>query len=134
MEKSWEKDWKNSPGKGRSHYDMPIQPIEYFASAYKQAISANIVKYAMRHLRKNGKEDLEKARWYVDWLLKAHREASEITTKQFIEKNELEPEVGEILVLLEVFKAIESRNSYTADKIIGLIDKQLIKLIEKHYE
>lgn len=133
MDKSWKDDWKNSPGKGRSHYDIAIQPIEYFASAYKQAISANIIKYAMRHLKKNGKEDLEKARWYTDWLMRAHKEVP-VSSKEFIKANELEDEVAEIIVLLEVFKSIENRNSYTAGKIIEMIDKQLIKLIEKHYE
>ena len=133
MDKSWKDDWKNSPGKGRSHYDIAIQPIEYFASAYKQAISANIIKYAMRHLKKNGKEDLEKARWYTDWLMRAHK-ATPVSSKEFIRANELEDEVAEIIVLLEGFKAIENRNSYTAGKIIEMIDKQLIKLIEKHYE
>ena len=133
MDKSWKDDWKNSPGKGRSHYDIAIQPIEYFASAYKQAISANIIKYAMRHLKKNGKEDLEKARWYTDWLMRSHK-STPVSSKEFIEANELEPEVAEIIVLLEVFKAIENRNSYTAGKIIEMIDKELVKLIEKHYE
>ena len=133
MEKSWKDDWKNSPGKGRSHYEMAIQPIEYYASEYKQAIAANIIKYAMRHQRKNGKEDLEKARWYADWLARSHNSRS-FTSKEFIQANELEEEVGEIIVLLEVFKAIQNKNSYTAGKIIEMIDKQIVRLIEKHYE
>jgi hypothetical protein len=31
--------------------------------------TANAIKYLWRWKRKNGAEDLKKARWYIDWLV-----------------------------------------------------------------
>lgn len=52
------------------HYKcMPIQPA-YFAHVNKLGfLEANVIKYVCRHSRKHGKEDLLKARHYIDLLL-----------------------------------------------------------------
>lgn len=41
------------------------------ASAY---MSGNILKYLWRHEYKNGLEDLQKARWYLDRLIEGYQE------------------------------------------------------------
>lgn len=41
------------------------------ASAY---MSGNILKYLWRHEFKNGLEDLQKAQWYLDRLIKDYKE------------------------------------------------------------
>lgn len=55
---------------GGSHYkDMPIQPIEFITKNGLGFIVGNIIKYVCRYKNKNGKEDLLKARHYIDLLI-----------------------------------------------------------------
>lgn len=54
---------------GGSHYQMPIQPIEFIVKnniAYREA---NVIKYTVRHKNKNGKEDILKAIHYLEMIL-----------------------------------------------------------------
>ena len=57
---------------GGNHYkSMNIQPIEFI---YQNSIpyhEANVIKYVCRHKSKNGKQDLLKARHYIDLLIAA---------------------------------------------------------------
>ena len=52
---------------GGNHYLMPIQVFEFIAAnkdhldAYKGAILKDVMKYIIRHEKKGGKEDLDKA-------------------------------------------------------------------------
>lgn len=66
-------DMVNQP----SHYTQGgIECIEAIKSAIKTAppvqafLVANILKYVWRYREKNGIEDLRKARWYIDELIK----------------------------------------------------------------
>lgn len=55
---------------GGSHYkELDIQPIEYILANNLGYAEGNVVKYVTRYSLKNGKEDLEKARHYIDLLL-----------------------------------------------------------------
>ena len=55
---------------GGSHYkDMKIQPIEYCLANNLNACESAVVKYISRHREKNGKQDLEKIKHYVDILI-----------------------------------------------------------------
>lgn len=54
---------------GGRHYKMTIQPIEYILANNLGFIEGNIVKYISRWRNKNGIEDLEKIKHYVDWLI-----------------------------------------------------------------
>ena len=55
---------------GGSHYkDMEIQPMEY---CFKNKLSypvSNVIKYVSRYQRKNGIEDLKKAKHCIDLLI-----------------------------------------------------------------
>lgn len=36
--------------------------------------AGNVIKYVWRHKRKNGVEDLKKAKWYLERLIRAYEE------------------------------------------------------------
>jgi hypothetical protein len=54
---------------GGAHYQLKIQPIEYIHKNNLSFIQGNIVKYITRYKDKNGKQDLEKIKHYVDLLI-----------------------------------------------------------------
>jgi hypothetical protein len=54
---------------GGSHYQTAIQPIEYIFHNDLNFLQGNIIKYATRYKDKNGREDLEKIKHYVDLLI-----------------------------------------------------------------
>lgn len=54
---------------GGDHYDLPIQPIEYILANDLSFIEGNIIKYVTRYKRKNGMQDLLKAKHYLELLI-----------------------------------------------------------------
>lgn len=55
---------------GGDHYkNMPIQPVEFITKNNIPFIEGNIIKYICRHASKNGKQDLEKAKHFIDLLI-----------------------------------------------------------------
>ena len=54
---------------GGDHYDLPIQPLEYIHANQLGYIEGNIIKYATRHKKKNGVEDVKKIIHYCELLL-----------------------------------------------------------------
>jgi len=55
---------------GGDHYkDMAIQPRTFIKANHLDYDEGNIVKYVCRHRTKNGREDLLKARHYLDMLI-----------------------------------------------------------------
>lgn len=55
---------------GGDHYKkMKIQPIEFIYENDIPYIEANVIKYVCRHKYKNGLEDLEKAKHYIELLI-----------------------------------------------------------------
>jgi hypothetical protein len=54
---------------GGDHYESMIQPIDYILANNMDFVEGNIIKYVTRYKKKNGLEDLEKARWYLDRLI-----------------------------------------------------------------
>jgi|GEM_PF-1248088 hypothetical protein len=63
---------------GGTHYsDKAIQPIEYIEANNLGIHEANIVKYITRWKDKNGLEDLEKARWYLERLIKITKKGNQ---------------------------------------------------------
>lgn len=49
-----------------------IEPKEFILRNNLDFPTGNVIKYVMRHHYKNGKQDLEKAKEYIDWLIKHH--------------------------------------------------------------
>lgn len=63
-------DSVNSP----DHYQGAIECIEAIEAsmspeAFKGSLKANVIKYIWRYERKNGLEDLKKAKWYLERLI-----------------------------------------------------------------
>ena len=50
--------------------DAVIECIEYIESHAFDFLEGNVIKYVTRYERKNGVEDLKKASWYLDRLIK----------------------------------------------------------------
>ena len=48
---------------------MNIQPIEFILANELGFCEGNVIKYLCRYRRKNGLEDLKKARQYLDFLI-----------------------------------------------------------------
>ena len=66
----------NKPPKqiGGNHYEQAIEPIEYIEANNIPFHEANVIKYISRWKRKNGLEDLKKAKWYLDRLIEIKKE------------------------------------------------------------
>ena len=55
---------------GGNHYrDLAIQPVEFIYANRLDFLQGNAIKYIVRFRHKNGKEDLLKARHYIDLLI-----------------------------------------------------------------
>lgn len=55
---------------GGNHYkDNPIQTWDYIIENNLGYLEGNIIKYVSRYKKKNGIEDLKKARHYLDKLI-----------------------------------------------------------------
>jgi len=54
---------------GGSHYQLPIQPIDYIVKNNLGYREGNVVKYTTRHKTKNGAEDIKKAIHYLQMIL-----------------------------------------------------------------
>ena len=55
---------------GGDHYkDMKIQPSEFINKNKMQFAEGNAIKYICRHQKKGGKQDLEKAKHYIDMII-----------------------------------------------------------------
>ena len=55
---------------GGNHYkNAAIQPVEFIVANNIPYREANVIKYVFRHASKNGKQDLLKARHYIDKLI-----------------------------------------------------------------
>ncbi len=60
---------------GGSHYkDKAVQPWDYITSNGLGYLEGNVVKYVSRYKEKNGVQDLEKARHYLDKLIEIERQ------------------------------------------------------------
>jgi hypothetical protein len=54
---------------GKHYKKYPIQPFEYNQKNELRYCEGNVVKYVTRHRDKYGKEDLLKAKHYIDLLI-----------------------------------------------------------------
>ena len=55
---------------GGDHYSkLAIQPVEYITKNKLTYLQGNVIKYITRYKDKNGLQDLQKARHYVDMLI-----------------------------------------------------------------
>ena len=69
MQKKTTKAPSTNRQEGGSHYQLPIQPIEYIYKNKLGYMEGNVIKYVTRHESKNGAEDLRKAIHYLEMLI-----------------------------------------------------------------
>ena len=55
------------------HYDTKIQAIDYIEANELDFAEGNIIKYITRYKKKNGLEDLLKAKFYVELLINRYK-------------------------------------------------------------
>ena len=94
LDKEWGKEWEeyvlkseredylastmaSEEKKTPKHYDNTIQPIEFMYEVmnddeYMGFCRGNVIKYIGRYPEKGGKLDLEKAKYYLDELLRVY--------------------------------------------------------------
>lgn len=54
----------------QAHYtQFKIQPATFIAANDLDYFQGNVIKYVMRYKMKNGREDLEKAKFYIDMMI-----------------------------------------------------------------
>lgn len=61
---------------GRHYKDFVIQPIEYILTNDIPFLEANVIKYVSRWKDKNGVEDLEKAKHYIEILIERNKSST----------------------------------------------------------
>jgi len=55
---------------GGSHYNgMAIQPVTFIMENGLSYAQGNVIKYVCRYLDKNGIQDLQKAKQYIDFMI-----------------------------------------------------------------
>ncbi len=54
---------------GGQHYQLPIQPVEYIYKNKLDFFQGNVIKYVTRYKQKNGLQDLQKAKHYIDLII-----------------------------------------------------------------
>ena len=62
----------NSRQVGGDHYQMAIQPWDFIVANEIPFLEATAMVYILRHKRKAGKQDLEKARHYIDKMIEVY--------------------------------------------------------------
>lgn len=64
---------------GGTHYsDLAIEPIHFITANNLGFCEGNVIKYVSRWKVKNGIEDLEKARWYIDFLIEVENDSKRL--------------------------------------------------------
>lgn len=71
---------------GGNHYkDLAIQPIEYIHANNIPFIEGCIIKYVSRWRNKNGVNDLEKAKHFLDMLIELESKKNDNTNQRSLE-------------------------------------------------
>ena len=74
---------------GGNHYkDMKIQPSEFINENKLQFAEGNAIKYICRHGSKGQKQDLEKAKHYIDMIIERDYPAEKIPEKVFLPESD----------------------------------------------
>lgn len=55
-----------------SYYKRKIEVSDFIDEYELNYFEGNIIKYVVRHKSKNGLEDLQKAKWYLERLIKKY--------------------------------------------------------------
>ena len=72
---------------GGTHYQVPIQPIEYIVKNDIPYREGNVIKYVTRHKSKNGAEDIKKAIHYLEMILEDYEGKPKEKVREVTESN-----------------------------------------------
>lgn len=101
---------------GGDHYqNMKIQPAEFINKNKMKFAEGNAIKYICRHINKGGKQDLEKAKHYIDMIIERDYGDEAEMSKTFTPS--VEPEVNMTYEGLSVNFPEGSENDKTEDEI-----------------
>tara|TARA_B100000035_G_scaffold165828_1_gene141496 strand:+ start:169 stop:537 length:369 start_codon:yes stop_codon:yes gene_type:complete len=101
---------------GGDHYqNMKIQPAEFINKNEMKFAEGNAIKYICRHINKGGKQDLEKAKHYIDMIIERDYGDEAEMSKTFTPS--VEPEVNMTYEGLSVNFPEGSENDKTEDEI-----------------
>ena len=79
---------------GKRYKDMKIQPIEFIHANNLGFCEANVVKYITRWRTKNGIEDLQKAKHYIDLLIQLEERENARVSRQLDATKPVEREIS----------------------------------------
>ena len=122
-----------------NHYQGKIEVIDYieeYSKNYPEALVfnfGNVIKYVSRAPRKNGREDLEKARWYLDRMIEKWDDA---ITDQTTAVEEVERENNDAVLagLDDFWCAIAGSEAIIADDLIPVPDNPDKVALDNEYE
>ena len=114
---------------GGDHYkDMTIQPSEFINKNKMQFAEGNAIKYICRHQKKGGKQDLEKAKHYIDMIIERDYgdDAYRSQTFEVSLPNDLSISYGDVDKSFENERETKWGNNMTYDEL----QKKVSKLLE----
>ena len=129
---------------GGDHYkDMTIQPSEFINKNKMQFAEGNAIKYICRHQKKGGKQDLEKAKHYIDMIIE--RDYGDDTyrsqTFEVTLPNDLSISYGDVetkwennMTYEELQKKVSKLLEDTEDKMTNLIEEYNESIEDKEDE
>jgi len=113
------KDWLDSPG-NFGQYSGKVQPIHYFAANLPDSLVANIMKYSIRHAKKNGKEDILKALWYLDRIYEVLEEEYDSVSVEDLINSHPDLDEDQIKILQSLDEFLSGDSSKLSDVREGL--------------
>ena len=94
---------------GGDHYSkMKIQPAEFVNKNKMLFAEGNAIKYICRHINKGGKQDLEKAKHYIDMIIE--RDYGDDAEKSKVFSGDVKVTYGDVSISDEYIKSIPKDN------------------------
>ncbi len=109
----------NDPVVNPRHYQGDIEPLDFIHAQKLGWCEANVVKYVTRWKRKNGVQDLLKAKFYLEYLIGKQKK---METKLYTQESYL----GE-----EFLNAVYKRDSHTVGKNLKILFRDDPQLVNK---
>ena len=76
--------WKKQVG-GKHYIKYKIQPSKFVVENKLLYPEGSVIKYILRHQDKGGKEDLEKAKHFIDMIIERDYEEEKEKTESWVE-------------------------------------------------
>lgn len=99
-----QKIYTNAPG-NKGHYTGAVQPLTYAVSKEYDLILGSIFQYIIRHEKKNGVEDLKKAKFYLNFEKVVGRRVldPDYPFEKFLGSQDVSEDTKEFLLMLDLY-------------------------------